>query len=78
MYTELNSVALSMFSVAAAFGNVHGVYSPGNVKLTPSILASEVHQGEGGPRHTSPSPSSSTAAPAPPARTSARPSATVS
>merc|ERR1712070_596873 len=26
------------FSVAAAFGNVHGVYKPGNVKLTPSIL----------------------------------------
>ena len=27
-----------MFSVAAAFGNVHGVYAPGNVKLTPQIL----------------------------------------
>lgn len=26
------------FLVAAAFGNVHGVYKPGNVKLTPSIL----------------------------------------
>jgi len=26
------------FTIAAAFGNVHGVYSPGNVKLTPSIL----------------------------------------
>lgn len=26
------------FSVAAAFGNVHGVYKPGNVKLTPEIL----------------------------------------
>ena len=26
------------FTVAAAFGNVHGVYKPGNVKLTPSIL----------------------------------------
>jgi fructose-bisphosphate aldolase class II len=24
--------------VAAAFGNVHGVYKPGNVKLTPTIL----------------------------------------
>ena len=24
--------------VAAAFGNVHGVYKPGNVKLTPKIL----------------------------------------
>jgi fructose-bisphosphate aldolase class II len=26
------------FSVAASFGNVHGVYSPGNVKLRPEIL----------------------------------------
>ncbi|ODV63544.1 class II fructose-bisphosphate aldolase ASCRUDRAFT_40942 [Ascoidea rubescens DSM 1968] len=26
------------FSIAAAFGNVHGVYKPGNVVLTPSIL----------------------------------------
>lgn len=26
------------FTIAAAFGNVHGVYSPGNVKLTPVIL----------------------------------------
>ena len=28
----------SQFTVAAAFGNVHGVYKPGNVKLTPKIL----------------------------------------
>ena len=28
----------SNFTVAAAFGNVHGVYKPGNVKLTPKIL----------------------------------------
>ena len=27
-----------MFTVAAAFGNVHGVYSPGNVELRPDIL----------------------------------------
>ena len=27
------------FSIAAAFGNVHGVYKPGNVKLNPGILA---------------------------------------
>ena len=27
-----------MFTVAAAFGNVHGVYSPGNVELRPVIL----------------------------------------
>jgi hypothetical protein len=26
------------FSIAADFGNVHGVYKPGNVKLTPTIL----------------------------------------
>lgn len=26
------------FTIAAAFGNVHGVYKPGNVQLTPSIL----------------------------------------
>ncbi|MCD8496730.1 MAG: class II fructose-bisphosphate aldolase [Alphaproteobacteria bacterium] len=29
---------LGHFTVAAAFGNVHGVYSPGNVVLKPSIL----------------------------------------
>jgi fructose-bisphosphate aldolase class II len=27
-----------MFSIAAAFGNVHGVYKPGNVKLSPEKL----------------------------------------
>jgi fructose-bisphosphate aldolase, class II len=30
---------LGSFTVAASFGNTHGVYSPGNVKLTPIILA---------------------------------------
>ncbi len=29
---------LGSFSVAASFGNVHGVYKPGNVKLRPEIL----------------------------------------
>jgi fructose-bisphosphate aldolase class II len=29
---------LGFFSVAASFGNVHGVYAPGNVKLRPEIL----------------------------------------
>lgn len=29
---------IGFFSVAASFGNVHGVYSPGNVKLRPEIL----------------------------------------
>ncbi|GAA6056407.1 hypothetical protein JCM3770_000687 [Rhodotorula araucariae] len=28
-----------MFSIAAGFGNVHGVYKPGNVKLRPELLA---------------------------------------
>ena len=39
VYKALEPVAPGMFSIAAAFGNVHGVYSPGNVKLTPKILA---------------------------------------
>ncbi|MEQ9289724.1 MAG: class II fructose-bisphosphate aldolase [Cyclobacteriaceae bacterium] len=36
-YEELGKVS-DKFTVAAAFGNVHGVYKPGNVKLTPIIL----------------------------------------
>ena len=36
-YKELSKVG-RLFSVAAAFGNVHGVYSPGNVELRPEIL----------------------------------------
>lgn len=36
-YEELSKVS-DRFLVAAAFGNVHGVYKPGNVKLTPEIL----------------------------------------
>ena len=36
-YEELNKVS-NQFTIAAAFGNVHGVYKPGNVKLTPKIL----------------------------------------
>jgi len=36
-YSELLKVSPN-FTVAAAFGNVHGVYKPGNVKLKPSIL----------------------------------------
>lgn len=47
LYTQPDEVAYSYetlkkvsdnFTIAAAFGNVHGVYKPGNVKLTPSIL----------------------------------------
>ena len=36
-YEELSSVS-SNFTIAASFGNVHGVYKPGNVVLTPKIL----------------------------------------
>jgi fructose-bisphosphate aldolase, class II len=36
-YERLSAVS-NRFTVAAAFGNVHGVYKPGNVKLKPSIL----------------------------------------
>ena len=36
-YEELMKVS-DKFTIAAAFGNVHGVYKPGNVKLTPKIL----------------------------------------
>lgn len=36
-YEELSKIS-DKFTVAAAFGNVHGVYKPGNVKLTPKIL----------------------------------------
>jgi fructose-bisphosphate aldolase class II len=46
LYTQPEDVALAYeklnpighFSVAASFGNVHGVYKPGNVKLRPEIL----------------------------------------
>lgn len=47
LYTQPEDVAFAYetlvkispnFTIAASFGNVHGVYSPGNVKLTPTIL----------------------------------------
>jgi fructose-bisphosphate aldolase class II len=47
LYTQPEEVAAAYetlkkigdhFTIAAAFGNVHGVYSPGNVKLQPKIL----------------------------------------
>ena len=44
VYEKLTSVGKAangddaMFTVAAAFGNVHGVYAPGNVRLDPEIL----------------------------------------
>lgn len=37
VYSALNAVSPN-FSIAAAFGNVHGVYKPGNVKLHPELL----------------------------------------
>lgn len=36
-YEQLKQVS-NAFTIAASFGNVHGVYKPGNVKLTPEIL----------------------------------------
>lgn len=36
-YEELGKIS-NKFTIAAAFGNVHGVYKPGNVKLSPIIL----------------------------------------
>ena len=38
VYKALQPIAPDFYSIAAAFGNVHGVYAPGNVKLTPTIL----------------------------------------
>ena len=37
VYDQLSPIS-HRFTIAAAFGNVHGVYKPGNVKLKPSIL----------------------------------------
>ena len=37
VYQELSKIS-PMFSIAAAFGNVHGVYNPGNVMLSPERL----------------------------------------
>ena len=36
-YEKLSAIS-PRFTIAASFGNVHGVYKPGNVKLTPQIL----------------------------------------
>lgn len=37
VYEELHPIS-PWYTIAAAFGNVHGVYSPGNVQLEPKIL----------------------------------------
>ncbi|KAL0089148.1 fructose-bisphosphate aldolase, class II [Phycomyces blakesleeanus] len=38
IYSKFSEITEN-FSIAAAFGNVHGVYAPGNVKLHPELLA---------------------------------------
>ena len=38
VHTALSAISPN-FSIAAAFGNVHGVYKPGNVRLHPELLA---------------------------------------
>ncbi|EKM82139.1 hypothetical protein AGABI1DRAFT_112255 [Agaricus bisporus var. burnettii JB137-S8] len=38
VYKALHPISPN-FSIAAAFGNVHGVYKPGNVRLRPELLA---------------------------------------
>jgi fructose-bisphosphate aldolase class II len=54
---EVLSSVSNRFTVAAAFGNVHGVYKPGNVELTPKILLNsqeyvkEKHGLDGQPIH---------------------------
>merc|ERR550525_1168375 len=39
VYRKLSPIS-EKFTIAAAFGNVHGVYKPGNVKLQPQLLDS--------------------------------------
>jgi len=38
VYETLSAIPNNHFTIAAAFGNVHGVYAPGNVNLMPVIL----------------------------------------
>merc|ERR1711988_81033 len=38
VYEKLSTVPNGMYTIAASFGNVHGVYAPGNVDLQPVIL----------------------------------------
>jgi len=46
VYTALNPIS-PKFTIAAAFGNVHGVYKPGNVKLQPELLKNFQQYGKG-------------------------------
>ena len=64
LYTQPEEVALAYetllkispnFTIAAAFGNVHGVYKPGNVKLEPVILHNS-QEYIAGKFHTEPNP----------------------
>lgn len=48
VYDALSKVPNGFFTIAAAFGNVHGVYQPGNVKLEPTILDKASGDGAGG------------------------------
>jgi len=57
VYKAFTAVEGSRFTIAAAFGNVHGVYAPGNVQLDPEILGnSQVYISEqiGAPEGTKP------------------------
>jgi fructose-bisphosphate aldolase class II len=66
------------YMLAATFGNVHGVYKPGNVKLRPSILKDIQDEVAAKVGRRSRSTWSSTAAPARSSRRSARRSTTAS
>jgi ketose-bisphosphate aldolase len=56
VYEELSQVS-DRFTIAAAFGNVHGVYKPGNVKLKPTILRdSQEYVSQREVRHSATSP----------------------
>ena len=46
VYTALSAIGPN-FSIAAAFGNVHGVYKPGNVRLHPELLQKHQLYAEG-------------------------------
>ena len=71
-YDALNPVG--SFTVAAAFGNTHGVYLPGNVKLKPTILRDSqkfiAEKRKTGPEPVTDSSGSMPAAPSGPGRCS--------
>merc|ERR1712216_342098 len=73
VYKALSAIEGGRFTIAAAFGNVHGVYSPGNVQLhrRSCTIAKNTSKSRRGWRATSHAVSSSMAALGRPARTSA-------